>query len=243
MDRIKTIKNLISIEGIDGSGKSTFTNQMKKYFRLSEIVPEFDKYGNVTDDTMKKFDCELRFDRAPFDPIAETYIRYLLSSKPNYDVETKNTSLLYAFISDFILHQKDILNFSEKVDVYPKKIVISDRYLLSTIAYQSLHVPFDRVCDIVKNSNLAFPKVIIYLECEPEVSLKRIEKRGEVKEMFEKLDFLNTIKENYEKGIKWINQNVEDCKIIRVNTSQSLDSYKEEIEKVAELYINNRLYK
>ena len=50
MDRIKTIKNLISIEGIDGSGKSTFTNQMKKYFRLPAIVPEFDKYGNVTNE-------------------------------------------------------------------------------------------------------------------------------------------------------------------------------------------------
>lgn len=222
-EKLKIHENLISVEGIDGAGKSTFIKSFKEYFKSEKVEI-------------------LRYDTAPFDEDATTYIRAMLSStEKEIDTDTKNKSLLYAFISDFIIHENNISKFVSETLFSNAGMVVSDRYLLSTIAYQSLNIPFEEVCDIIKKSNLKFPKYIIYLDCNPEIAIKRISARNEEKEIFEKLDTLKQVYENYKKGLEWISRN-SDAKIIRLDASIDLSNYPDYVKRIAEIIDEKNLY-
>ena len=67
-------------------------------------------------------------------------------------------------------------------------VVITDRYYHSSLAYQSLAVGLPAVASL--NERFRAPDITIFLDLEPEISLARIEARGETRERFEALDKL-----------------------------------------------------
>lgn len=144
----------IVIEGIDGSGKGTQADLLKK--RLIEIGREVFLTSEPTGTPTGKL------------------IREHLAD-PFLDDE----ALALLFASDRIEHlEKEIRPALES-----GKIVISDRYVYSSIAYQGQRVDMDWVGDINKYSDR--PDLVILLDMDPRVTENRMKDRGGDMEYFE----------------------------------------------------------
>lgn len=95
------------------------------------------------------------------------------------------------FVADRALHTKEIQKWMD--DGY---VVLCDRYFASTLAYQSA-AGMDLGWLKAINSNVIIrPDITILMDIDPEVSLKRVDARGE-KSRFEKLDYLRKVREAY----------------------------------------------
>lgn len=176
----EVIRRHITIEGIDGSGKSTFCK------RLSE---------NIADDSeFKELNSKYKFifDRSPYHPQITKEIREMLANSEN----KSPIKLFDLFMEDNAIHAIDIKN---NLDNNSKNIIITDRYITSTFAYQSLDIPFQTISKVYEESPINEPGLIIYFDINPEVAMERINARNEKKEMFEKLDKLKMLRENYKK--------------------------------------------
>lgn len=128
-----------------------------------------------------------------FEPTEGHYGRLLREAlkKKNSDQET----LFELFLRDRAEHVEKLILPSLKTG----KIVILDRYYLSTVAYQGVHFK-DLFYLLSKNETFSpLPDIVIYLELPIKLALDRIKKRNKELSLFEKEEILNRISENYEK--------------------------------------------
>jgi dTMP kinase len=94
---------------------------------------------------------------------------------------------LLLFFADRIEHQKKVI----KPALAQGKIVLCDRFLSSTLAYQ---VVGKKACDfftfkeIIFASDLIFPDLHFNLVLPPSIAINRIHKRGQQIDEFEKMD-------------------------------------------------------
>ncbi len=79
--------------------------------------------------------------------------------------------------------------------------VISDRYLASSLAYQSLAVPFEHV--VALNISFLQPSLTLMHELETGAILARVAARGEQRERFEVLDTLERVHTGYHRALDW----------------------------------------
>ncbi len=77
--------------------------------------------------------------------------------------------------------------------------VIGDRYLFSSLAYQSLDVDFAHVHEI--NSHFPLPEYLFFLDIEPEACERRMTGR-ESRELFENLAMQRRVQELYERTLE-----------------------------------------
>lgn len=175
-------KNFITIEGIDGAGKTTIINELKKHF--------FDKTHN-------KFffkNKEVIFTREPGNSGNE----FLLKTRDlivNYEILP---------ITELFLLQANRAEHIQKF-IFPllkeDKIVICDRFIDSTFVYQGLKGIKDQ--DIIKTNKLATlginPKITYLIDLDPKMAQKRIKKNKRVINKFDQydLDFHNKIRKRY----------------------------------------------
>ncbi|MFX1521123.1 MAG: dTMP kinase, partial [Promethearchaeota archaeon] len=90
------------------------------------------------------------------------------------------------------------------------KIVITTRYVESSLAYQSaqgLSIEWIKVI----NQNIIWPNITIILDIAPDNALSRIKRRGKLEE-FEKVEFLRRVRKNFlerakEKGYLIVDSN------------------------------------
>jgi dTMP kinase len=75
------------------------------------------------------------------------------------------------------------------------KTVICDRYLFSSLAYQSVERPFEEVWEL--NRFFPLPEHLIFLDISPEEGNKRLESRGNPREVYERRELQEEIRENY----------------------------------------------
>jgi dTMP kinase len=168
-------KNLfIAFEGIDGSGKST---------QVKLLAQRLTSEGHKVYTTFE-----------PTDSTIGSIIRKILKHQAEADERTI-AALFAADRLDHLLNKENgILKKLE--DGYT---VITDRYYFSSYAYHSVHVPMDWV--IATNSisaGLRRPDINIYIDVDPEVSMQRLKSnRGSI-DLYETLDNLKKVKENYE---------------------------------------------
>ena len=73
--------------------------------------------------------------------------------------------------------------------------VVSDRYLLSSLAYQSLHLPLDWVKSI--NARALAATVTILLDLEVDLAFARMQSRQGQAERYERRDWLRKIRKSY----------------------------------------------
>lgn len=73
--------------------------------------------------------------------------------------------------------------------------VISDRYYLSTLAFGKVNLDIDWLKGL--NQTFRKPDLTFLLDVNVEECLRRIESRGEEKELFEKKEYLEKVWENY----------------------------------------------
>lgn len=122
------------------------------------------------------------------------------------------------FMADRAQHTEEISELVEK-----GRLVVSDRYYHSTVAYQAANLkdvfPGDAFAWLL-DANLRFsrhPDLTILLTIPPELGLKRVAKRGKYSR-FEKLGFLSQVHKNYLKLARL------DKTMVRVDATQDLEA-------------------
>lgn len=158
----------IVIEGLDGSGTTTQLNLLEQKLKKNKI------------DVFKTTE--------PTDSPIGVLIRDVLGKKLTIDPQT----LAYLFASDRNEHLYGKNGISEKTE--KGKWVISDRYLFSSVAYQSLSSNRDWVIEL---NNFPLPQFLFFIDVPPEVCSHRMKKRSAAVELFDNIELQNKILENY----------------------------------------------
>ena len=202
---MKNCGKFIVLEGIDGSGKSTQIELLKK--RLLELDQ---KVHTTTEPTQRE---------------VGTLIRKILKKEVSVSEETL-AALFVADRLDHIQNQEDGMARLLEDDVN----IISDRYYWSSYAYHGLSMPISKVVEMnaICHYHLK-PDLTIYLDLTAEESMNRIEKRNEQKEKFETLELLASIRQNYFIAFERHHQNM---RIEVINANQDIDACSEQIWKV-----------
>jgi len=172
---------LIVIEGIDGAGKTTHARKLVRWLRKLGIQAYY-----------------------TFEPTKGTIGRILGKMASKRKVNVKVEALLFA--ADRIDHlDKTIKPLLEK-----GSIIVSDRYVHSSIAYQSITVGDQRWIEEL-NKFAEKPDLVILLDVDPEIGLRRIKRR---RARFERVEILKKVREKYlelakREGFKVIDANRE----------------------------------
>lgn len=196
------LKNFIVFEGIDGAGTST---QIKK---LTDIDPmNFVATSEPTAGATGKF------------------LRQMLSG--DFKVDEKTSA--YLFAADRCEHIFGRGGVKDLID--SGKIVISDRYFFSSLAYQSISC--GEKLPRLLNSPFPLPEILFYFEIDPEISLARVNARNEKKEIYEKLDLQKKIAAQYEIVIKEYEKKSQETgiKIVRIDATDSIENISNTIKK------------
>ena len=145
----------ISIEGIEGCGKSTLVNGLSEHLQNKKIGHVITKEPGSTS-------------------IGKILRKILLDKKQQI---SPITELLLMF-SDRLDHLDKVIKPSLKEG----KIVITDRYIDSTYAYQGAGrgIPKSIIDNLVGQTEIMLPDRTILLDLDPEVGLKRAFTRNEL---------------------------------------------------------------
>lgn len=190
---------LIVFEGLDGAGTTT---QMKI------LGKEYEERGKKVFVTHEPTDN-------PIGRIVRSALRKEFSTTPSA------LALLYASDRDDHLYNKEYGIDKYKNEGYN---VISDRYFYSSIAYQGVECDYNYILSL--NSRFPHADVIIYIDTPVEDSMRRIEKRGEEKELFEKSEYLKKVRDNYTSLFSSLPDGV---KLIKIDGTKTIESISKEI--------------
>lgn len=150
----------ITFEGIDGCGKSTI---------ISKIV-----------ELLKRTGYKVVATREPGGTKISEKIREIIIKSKNMDSITEG--LLYASSRRQHVVEKIIPSLKEK------KIVISDRYIDSSLAYQGIGRKIGMKQILVINSinnKILWPDITFFLDVDPKIALERIKKRDKDNDRFD----------------------------------------------------------
>lgn len=163
----------IAFEGLDGSGSSTHVQ------RLAE--------------RLKKEGHDVCATKEPTDtPPVGKMIRDILKNK----TEVTPEALQLLFCADRAEHLKNVIEPA----LHNNRIVITDRYLFSTLAYGALATDWEWL----KNLNQPFriPDITFLLKLDPATCIQRIQDRGTEFQLFEKQETLKKVWTHYERVAK-----------------------------------------
>jgi dTMP kinase len=163
----------IAFEGIDGSGKSTQVKLLKEKLELAGL-----KVYTT---------CE------PTDSPIGKMIRDIF----NHRIEADHRTIAALFVADRLDHLLNKTNGILKM-LDEGYTVITDRYYLSSYAYQSPYMDLEWV--IKANSlsaGLLRPDLNIYIDIPPEISIERLNKGRTSIELYETLDNLRNVRDKY----------------------------------------------
>ncbi|OPX74845.1 MAG: putative thymidylate kinase [Methanosaeta sp. PtaB.Bin018] len=170
---------LITLEGIDGSGKSTAAKHIST--QLQEIMPE----------------RRLILTAEPTGGEAGKILRARLSSDGPCSSPSRRMEELFLFMADHADHLARLVCPSLEEGA----IVISDRYADSTAAYQGVTLqgivpdPVQWIRSVYAPWNMP-PDLTLFFALDPALALKRMRSRQE-REKFEQLEFLRSVNENF----------------------------------------------
>ncbi len=168
--------NFIVIEGLDGAGGSTQSNLLKEFFEKKNIPCVF----------LKSPEYETEIGKS---------IRDYLDGKLNLKPEQA-----------FLLFAMDVLNSVPmiKEGLEKNKVVIADRYITSTIAYQCANgFSYEKALNFARMHKYPEPDAIIFIEIKPETSMERkMKEHGKLDRHEKNLKFLRKVMELYQKEIK-----------------------------------------
>lgn len=204
---------LITLEGGEGSGKTT---QIK-----------------FIEDYLKEKNIPYIVTREPGGIGIAEQIREVILNTNNTTMDGRTEALLYAAARRQHLVEKVIPALEAG------KIVISDRFVDASLVYQGYArgLGIDKVMEINEFAiDGCMPDVTLYLDIEPELGLQRIAKNEEreVNRLdLENIEFHNRVREGY---MILLEKYPERIKII--NANQSIEGIFEDIKKVVNRVIN-----
>jgi len=148
----------IVLEGIDGSGKTTLSENL--IHALNSLETKSIRFSEPT-----KFESGI-------------YIRKFLKG----EIELSPTEQMEAFLLD----REASVSINILPALHSKKIVVLDRYYYSTAAYQaSEKISAEGILHLNLQKNFPKPDLLFFIDVKPEDAIKRIQQRGTTKEVFE----------------------------------------------------------
>lgn len=184
----------ITFEGIEGSGKSTQIQLLKEFFEKK---------------AQKAF-----FTKEPGSSEVGKKIRSVLLNKENKIFPQTEIFLIFA---DRVQHVQEII----KPNLNEGKIVISDRYYDSSIAYQGQREGVDKteIYELINMLDLPTPDITFLLDLPVDVGLKRAKNRASLDRFeSEEISFHEGVRQNY---LDLQEQNLE--RIVKIDALQTPD--------------------
>ena len=194
----------ITFEGPDGSGKSTQIRRLKEY--------------------LEQQGCQVLVTNEPGDTAIGAQIRDLLLNPIYKGITPETEALLYA--ADRAPHVRQVV----KPALAEGKVVICDRYIDSTIAYQYFgrQLSGEFMGTITKYAiDGLMPEATVILELSPEAAEKRYTQRAQAKQAdYDVPDRLEQeraeFKERVNQGFKYMAENYSH-RIITIDASGTID--------------------
>jgi dTMP kinase len=163
----------IAFEGIDGSGKSTQVRILKEKLETAGL-----KVYTT---------CE------PTDSPMGKMIRDIFSGR----MEADHRTIAALFVADRLDHLLNKTNGILKM-LDEGYTVITDRYYLSSYAYQSPYMDLNWVIQANSlSADLLRPDLNVYIDISPEISIDRINKGRTSTELYETLENLENVRGKY----------------------------------------------
>lgn len=188
------LRNFWVLEGLDGAGTTTQLRKLEAY--LSEKGAKVHCTAEPTVNETGRF------------------LRRVLSG----EIRVPQSTVAYLFAAD----RDDHVNNPEYgivSHVEAGEIVVSDRYIFSSLAYQSIGFDFDRVMEL--NQAFPFPEVVMFIDTPLQSCIDRIDARGQAKEIYERLDYQRQVLENYERVFSSLPSG---CRLVRVDGSMTREA-------------------
>jgi dTMP kinase len=191
------------IEGLDGSGKTEISRRLAHMYET-------------------KFKEKVLLTFEPHDAsCAGLYIRQVLMKRIP-EQQFSHLGLALAFAANRLDHYyREILPFLQG----EQKIVICDRYYLSSLVYQTRD---DLLVDDVMylNRGAIKPDLTIFLNASNKVCFERMEKRAQDKELFEKK--LSETRDSYKQAIEFLRTNRNEI-VEEVNADKSINEVLDQV--------------
>jgi dTMP kinase len=188
----------IVLEGLDGSGITTQATLLRNYFltKNKEVV----------------------LTKEPTDGLMGGLIKSCLRNEWKTDPMT----LQMLFAADRSHH----LNTEIDPALKNNKIVVSDRYILSSLAFGSTYISLD----ILKQLNINFrrPNLTIFVDTHPKVCMERMRKARHHVELFEEEQKLEQIRRNFISLKNYFSD------VVFVDGNKSAEEAHNEIKKIVE---------
>jgi deoxycitidine kinase len=179
-------KQIISIEGNIGAGKSTFVDIIKKNIENSEIVCEPVEMWKKIKDTDGS-------------NILEKYYKDI----PRWAYSFQNLACITRMIKI-----EDTIRESDAEFIFLDRSLGTDKNVFEKMLYDSKeiseieHRMYNLWCDFYhKYIRPEFENIVIYLRCTPETSLLRIKKRGRAEEQEISLNYLTNLHKYHEEWL------------------------------------------
>ena len=198
----------ITLEGIEGSGKSTSLDTISKIL-----------------DTL---DIEFIITKEPGGgPLGKDLRKILLDKKTSISPEVE----LLLMMADRKNHIDNIVEPSLEKGVW----VISDRYLDSSYAYQGggRQIDTSKIDLLTELLKLPIPDLTILFDLSPEIALQRAKNRSELDRFeSEPIDFHQRIREAY---LNLANDNME--RYVVIDASKDIQNVKDQVQKKVNQFI------
>jgi dTMP kinase len=192
------IRNFIALEGIDGTGTTT---------QLAALGEK-----------LKKARYPHLLTREPTDSPIGIFIRECLRAT----IQVEATTIARLFAADRGEHlygEQGILDRTKNGE-----LVISDRYLFSSLAYQGVACGMD--LPFALNACFPLPELLVFFDIEPEISMERIASRKE-KDIFETLPFQKRVALMYRQVVSLFEGS--GMRILRLDANQEREKITEVI--------------
>tara|TARA_B100001758_G_scaffold202174_1_gene181415 strand:- start:281 stop:895 length:615 start_codon:yes stop_codon:yes gene_type:complete len=198
----------ITLEGIEGSGKSTSLDTISKI--------------------LETLDIEFIITKEPGGgPLGKDLRKILLDKKTSISAEVE----LLLMMADRKNHIDNIVEPSLEKGVW----VISDRYLDSSYAYQGggRQIDTSKIDILTDLLKLPIPDLTILFDLSPEIALQRAKNRSELDRFeSEPIDFHQRIREAY---LNIANDNVE--RYVVIDASKDIQNVKDQVQKKVNQFI------
>lgn len=197
-------------EGIDSCGKTSIINRLKEDFKEEEFFDRLVYYHEPSHDN----------------PIGRA-INELLTSEEVVDERV----FPMLFGAERTLHTYQMLG-----DIKNDKIIIADRFVLSSLAFNACAVGYDRVkqyneipLDMLNFNMKATCGVTIFIDISPETSMERSELISKRDQHESNIDLLN---ETYQRYHDCINLYKEEQQIVVIDGERNFEDVYQEVKKI-----------
>jgi dTMP kinase len=199
----------ITLEGIEGSGKSTSLDTISK--------------------SLETLNIEFIITKEPGGgPLGKDLRKMLLDKKTSISSEVE----LLLMMADRKNHIENIVEPSLEKGIW----VISDRYLDSSYAYQGggRQIEVSKIDLLTELLKLPIPDLTLLFDLSPEIALQRAKNRSELDRFeSEPIDFHQRIREAY---LTLANDNIQRYNVI--DASKDIQNVKDQVQKKLNQFIN-----